>query len=252
MDLEQRVQVLEKEVELLKSEIQALLLDMQEYLLSQAHPELRGENPVPQRHTPEPEHQNGYARTEQPHNPTAATSRPQPTAAQHHMQSQQAPVRSDVQVDTDSSPTKREAFNSPTLPAVSQVTRGASLEKLEEWTMHKLKRHGSDRTRELLNRYMIDGSLDPEQYDGAMRIIERYGAAADKMHAAAIEREARNTQAKSQVKPPRTSIPQRHAASQQPDDHDDEPAATKTNLVLRLIAGVHNAGIGIGRRTDDG
>ncbi|MCC7446396.1 MAG: hypothetical protein IT324_03220 [Anaerolineae bacterium] len=44
MDLEQRVQVLEQEVQVLKNQIQATLLEMQEYLLTNAHPSLRAED----------------------------------------------------------------------------------------------------------------------------------------------------------------------------------------------------------------
>jgi len=44
MDLEQRVQVLEQEVQVLKNQIQATLLEMQEYLLTNAHPTLRAED----------------------------------------------------------------------------------------------------------------------------------------------------------------------------------------------------------------
>lgn len=223
MDLEQRVEILEKEVELLKGEIQALLLDMQDYLLSQAHPELRGELPV----------QAVHPVAQPPASPTAPEQQPPAVPSPPPVRAVPAPPQPNV-----SDPDDTDLGTSPTLPGSAMFTDTKSPEKLQEWTMHKLKRSGSTRTREVLNRYLVNGRLSAEQYEGAMQIVERYGEAADKMRA------SRTTE----TPPPAPPIANPKPRSSNAKDESNE----QTNLVLRLIAGVHNAGIGVTRRQRNG
>jgi hypothetical protein len=269
MNLETRVEILEKEVEILKGEIQALLLDMQDHLLSQAHPELRGVNAVSPEATqtqqmtpitmmptmpiqqpylsPRPVQEQGRPCTQQSRpmarlgNNGASRSKRQPVARDTEPRSQPEPepdlslstqIEAEPPVIQQPKPESRDYDaddTSPTLPAASIFAKGVSDDKLRAWTRHKLGRHGSSRTRDMLKRYVVEGRINVDQHEMAMDEVERFERYADRELGNNTGDAFAMTAASGNGK-----VPERG------------------NIILRLIAGVQNAGIGMSRRGEDG
>lgn len=284
MNLEDRVQILEKEVQLLKGEIQALLLDMQEYLLNQTHPELRtvnSEQPAPNRR----ETTRDTQELQRVQVPAEADNAPYPQQAHDVPPVHPTPdIRDTQRIDRDDRihqgiphQTARESSNhvpsvTPPQPEVQKRTtttrqrehkhppsRDADApngwasditetqqwlptHKLESWALRKLNKYGAQRTRKLVEHHASEGNLDEEQVGLLMQFIDLY--------------ELKHRSAPSiPPTPPSASDHQTVSvpAPQAPEDVEIEfQDENKSNLILRLIAGVQNAGIGITRRNPDG
>lgn len=210
MDLEKRVQVLEKEVHILKGEIQALLLDMQDYLLNQTHPELRGITP----------------QTQQQYREDDATQPNPPNSLRY--EAAEADVPATIEVETEPAP-----------PAKAKDKNGwIPYHKLEAWTLQKLREQGVPYTRKAVDHHAMQGKFDPEYYDSIMQFIDLYELKLQSQREATVPSKAAVTQSS------RSKLSHK---AKQPKSHSNDG---ESNLILRLIAGVQNAGIGITRRDD--
>jgi hypothetical protein len=277
MNLEQRVQALEQELEILKHQIQATLLDIREQLLNATYPELRSEeaygsekiaqdtnpskpirqivvNPEIVRASSEDSAPTVQVRRvslqdvdEQP--PSRPTPPPAPTRVQQHLlddleadySAPLAPInrnraaeydRSDdtlhyppvrrVTVDNTPLPFTQSEEDAPPIVAQTELLGKAdwdTLELLEDWVTRKIKQFGPKHTRELIKAYADQGHFD--------------------MRMKAILLQLASIISSEDGTPP-APVPQ-----------EEEELPQKT--ILRLIAGLQNAGItSNGRRKPNG
>jgi hypothetical protein len=257
MDLEQRVTELEQEVQVLKSQIQAILLDIQEQVLTNTYPNLRaegaiaeppGRNPGPIRtvslsqddmaDTPPEPAESGMPRVRkvslndlQNAEPRVAPARncPEPpppspkTAAEPAMPSA-APVTANR---------RRDAGSAHPNSGGSRQLNGEEVARLKQWVIRKLEKHGLSATEDLIKSYVANQRI-PEELEPVLL------------------RHAARQAARVAAPPPSPPASQPSAPPPAPDrdlpdfmeDEDDE----RTNVVLRLIAGIQNAGVGKWRK----
>lgn len=259
MDLEKRVELLEKEVQLLKGEIQALLLEMQDYLLTQAHPQLRGVTPEKEEQLPNPKVRTVPAAPAADHSefdtepdvPSSAKKtqvarqvQEEPTRTappRRSMPAQQPPNRRVAQAPT------RNIEETQPIPPKARRDGWIPPHKLEEWATRKLKKYGVEQTRQIINQQAIQGNIEADQYDMLMQFVDLYELKHRPADADTFEDEpnaAKTVPNRSKLRTPSDD------AAEQSTPPDDVEA--KSSLILRLIAGVQNAGIGITRRSDNG
>jgi hypothetical protein len=268
MELEQRVQMLEQELEILKSQIQATLLDIQEQLLTNAYPSLRsddtpndggygggGGTPNAPRNDSQSSKQESFANVrrvtfdddgdafETPDPPQAQVL---PAAPRPKMQVQPPAPRQEV-VETDWS----------------------TLSELEEWTTEKVNEMGPRRTRKLIEMHYRKGHFDDDVKEmllGLISLYEEESAPSNPKPAPVVK--ARPASPQPAPKPARREQPaprQQARPAPQPsadtrptqpapprDAAPDDEAMDPQNLVLKLIAGVQNAGAGVTRRKKNG
>ncbi|MBZ0275990.1 MAG: hypothetical protein K8I60_07595 [Anaerolineae bacterium] len=247
MDLEKRVQELEQELLILKNQIQTTLLDIQEQLLTQTYPALRSSAPTQPAAVPMPE---------STHHPVAPVSSYTP------------PPVNDSPADTGTIKVRKVSLND-VLPQVQEPPRQPEPEyELDEvddtdqyrrWVMEQLQETGVKRTRDLIRNYAQEGLIPPEIRDELLQITAQY--AAQNQPKPAAPRPQRQPSANSErTRPQRPAqkqpqqpvataakpAPQRQPKPQRPP----EPVIVEEeeghhNLVLRLIAGVQNAGAGV-------
>jgi hypothetical protein len=125
----------------------------------------------------------------------------------------------------------------------------ASLELLEEWTKKRVYELGVQRTRGLIRDYEQQGRFNAEIRDALLQlvtIIEADEAPAYTSHPRLPANPKTNLPGERPTQPSRPRQLAEYCV-----DPGDEADATQ-NLVLRLIAGVQNAGAGITRRKKDG
>lgn len=265
MDLEQRVETLEQELQILKNQIQTTLLDIQEQLLTNAYPSLRAEDMMPESTTP-PSSKNGA--------PITTLSFNAPRDEFHGGMSednQSVPSVRQVSlndlgpVDETRKPTVPKAGPTPQ-PTASDNEHWQNIEALEEWATDKMKTIGLKRTKKLVKMYAEQGHFSAEEEQTLLQFVSlfeheqrqnsRAKDAAPQRKAQAAERPARSkpaTNSTSPVKQMQTAEktrPVRPAKPVAPPPPETAPEDeifddSETNLVLKLIAGVQNAGAGV-------
>jgi len=252
MESEQRIQALEQEVQILKTQIQSILLDIQTHLLTNAYPALRGHHTAGSS-TEDEEDDDEYDRA--------------------------APAPKVRKVSLNAAPAKQEKVLPPVSPAEPMM---ASLDEQQGWVLENIQNLGINRTRELIESYTQKRRFSPEVSDTLMRFTDMYAAAAETptipSRPAGMPTVKAVTKAPQQpvkprasqptvapmpvaqpVKPaqkvsnakPKPAAPIAQPVVQQPSRPVEAPAAQEnedgepSSLVLRLIAGVQNAGAGV-------
>jgi hypothetical protein len=289
MNLEQRVQALELEVQVLKSEIQATLLDIREQLLNNTYPALRGDESSPA--SGSAPSQPAVARppdSSNPSVPTAANVRqvslrdieapdtaeateqrvasvysapPEVTALPlRPINGSSDPYTSEIPGDppvrsrphSDDRGISREQRHAaepeasalpfltsmddspPFIPQSELLTEAdwASLALLESWTSRQVQESGARRTRELIQMYAVQGRFDARIRDALLQLVTIVSEDGELPTAL-----------------PGTRAPTRSATDSQTAAQGDLPPQ---NMILKLIAGVQNAGTHTGRRKKRG
>jgi hypothetical protein len=246
MELEQRVKALEQEVEILKNQIQATLLDIREMLLTSAYPSLRAgdaeKQTEPKRPARAAQPAQGPSQGETPDeapivrkvaldNAQAESSATQARAAGPVKAVRQAAQPEEDEADeSDHKPVVRKvSLNDEQTPTTAyqnskaRSTFDPEQANLEAWVRNKVEQVGVDRTWELIQLYTQKGHITSEIRDTLLQALAPYAE---------------------QTEPER---PQRRVALP-PTDEDEEPGDNTQRMVLRLIAGVQNAGVGLARR----
>ena len=280
MDLEQRVQALEQELEILKNQIQSILLDVQEQVLSNTYPGLHsgekangGNNTPPPPPAPRPEPE-GYARPQAPVRKMSANS-------DYDMDDQMPSRPMDRPMQTSTfEPEYRQDFQ----PDYQQDQRHnwQKMGELEEWAINKIESVGVQDTADLIRAYTVKGRMTPEERDAlldflALHVTNYPDAPTQPTRPASFDVAAR---ARQDARATKAAAPanKSHAASSKPmktvhaEPEHDKPASksgrangkrnakvqpkdtnAESSVVLRLIAGVQNAGAGVKwRKNDDG
>lgn len=245
MNLEQRVQALEQEVELLKAQIQATLLDIQEQLLNNAYPTLRAESPV----LP------AASISEQP------SVAPPPVKRVVIAESQPDDDFEDDEPD-DEMPVVRKApvTETPTQPSVPEqrdwmVSEVGSQRdsnardwiELEEWVSQKVEKLGIARTRELIDLYGREQRFTRQERVLLMQFVDIYDDGEQKPLDAPAPKKTRKQptivpQTRAVVEEIRTELREKRAQTNGQKTLPQEELSEHQGLVLRLIAGILNAG----------
>jgi hypothetical protein len=220
MSLEKRVEELEKEVALLKAQIQTTLLDIQEHLANQAYPALRGD---------EPEHSS---------TPNRNGRKPQPDwepqdASRTLMKSPLRQVRisdDDLPIDPDP-PTQPDVVRAKKIPAAAPEPIPAPRPSAPHQPAAPARPHNGQRQAPAPQRPAAQSNGRP---------APKPQAAPQPKPQPAAPRPTQKTPAltKAALQPPaRNRSTAEHARIEE-----------QNTLVLRLIAGIHNAGAGITKK----
>ena len=278
MNQEQQIERLEQEVQILKNQIQATLLEIQEHLLTHTYPALRSD--VAEHPEPEPALPASRSKVEwvaEPHSQQPAQSPRMQSIPAAKLETREWPKPSwddspeppavrkvasltDLMAHEDDEPTPavtRQAakLSSPTLRpnTVSEPVReqrGAStgpfpiapvedpphivepdqalLELLEDWTHKRVKDMGAHQARQLIWDYADEGRFNVNVRDALLRLVSINEMESGNGH----RPDSRELDAYF--------------------DDEGENKAVLQGVVLRLIAGVQNAGAGFSRRKKDG
>jgi hypothetical protein len=247
MELEQRVQALEQELQILKNQIQVMLLDIQEQVLSNTYPDLRsGESPAQD---------------------NRSVSRPEPEVEVHKRPS--TPVHK-VSFD-DFAAEENPVSPRPSVKSNNQAT-WQGMAGLEAWVSEKIETVGLQETIDLIHMYATNGRFSPEVQDSLLQFAAFKGnqypadtptqpsrsavfntapVASPKPPAkkAAPVRSVPASPAPQSVAPPKASTPAKPVNKKKvakPKVEEPKPAEDGShNIVLKLIAGVQNAGAGV-------
>lgn len=249
MEHERRVEALEQEVEILKSQIQAVLLDIHELLLTNRYPALRAEDApvspaaeVVRKATPQ---------TVTIDDPVADSSEKKDSLL----------IRKMTALD--------ETQPAPAVPAVERAPftqqidhpNWSTLNEIEMWVNERIGQMGTARTQKLIEFYAQKGRISrPVQL-----MLTSLVAAYEEQHPTPARQTPTAPAAKAKKQPAKPAAkPGRAAASNnghKPSARQPAPPpaaapelseAEESSLILRLIAGVHNAGAGISRRRNHG
>lgn len=269
MDLEQRVQALEQELQILKNQIQVTLLDIQEQLLSNTYPGLRSgdapqqSNPASSRVSPEPE---------EPGRPAAPVRKVSFSALGDEQTSaaQTPPTISQSQSSNHNwqAMAELEAWASEKIEAIGVEQTGELIE------MYATKGRFNEDTRDILLEFvalygrnqqeLVTRPTRPAPFETAPRSPQggRTQATAGNPVQPSQSKSVKAAPAQKPVKPAPVQPPAQAATAQpkaakpkakQPPAKvtivaKASPAADKRkdrNVVLKLIAGVQNAGAGV-------
>ncbi|MFN8375907.1 MAG: hypothetical protein U0694_23920 [Anaerolineae bacterium] len=260
MNTDKRVEALEQEIALLKAQIQTILLDIQEQLLTNAYPTLRAEDVTP----PQPpnsnfdnpnvrkvtsenfqgNNSNGQARvqpsTRQDHGPRDSLSDdPDQTRWQN-------PLRQ-MHLTEDPMEEQDQADNFPVVRNVGKAQRAD--------VQHYAARPAPQSARQTEVPYTPAHATPTGQpkkpVANESRMSQPVKAAAQP---SVQEPSTKQPKPKTQPKSPPKKAPQssklvNKKPQQEASKNDNEPQ--KSNMVLRLIAGVQNAGAGITRKKNN-
>ena len=239
MELEQRVQALEQEIEILKNQIQVTLLEIQEQVLNNTYPELRESTPrpapAPQRAVLMPEPEVEYEPEPVYQTRSVSTVEPgfEPPANGHAQNGNHTIKVRQVETVGEAPPPRRRAAAPqmpPPSPQAVEETDWVNRVRLEEWTRAKLEKLGPKNTRKLLRQHVNEGRITAEVAQSLEPVIELYEASG-------------SGKDKKGVKPQRQpEIPQEPDTTVTQNSAEDD---SQQNLVLRLIAGINNAGAGV-------
>ena len=265
MDLEKRVEALEQEVEILKNQIQATLLDIQEQILTNAYPSLRSGTSTtadglrgPDETRPSP------IKTFRPHEETGSDTPPM-----------NGVTMTDVRkVSLDA--LDRAPAPAPVAESQAKPVDWSTMDELEEWLSVKVEKIGPERTRQLIHMYHENGRFEADMVDTLIRFVDLYDGESNRPFE--VEQAARpspppapqprpSAAPKPQARPRKAVAGPRKAASTQqttaspkpvvapktehheaaPADaaESKEPVSEERATVLRLIAGIYNAGAGV-------
>jgi hypothetical protein len=259
VDLEKRVQVLEQEVQVLKNQIQATLLDIQEQILTNTYPSLRAESALAAGNSV-----SAPATVSTPQaNLSPAETTPAPVVKKVSLESP-LPIQESAPPHTTHPPAPLPAVL-PDAPPVPDIDWD-SLAQVEEWVANRVEKMGTRRTRKLIEMYLGEGRFPLRTAEALLRLVsvfEEEGGASP----SPFEEEPVFQQYPA---PPVMPVPGSEQAIYpepagyfggsngsepvspfivQPDEKELEPPQ---NLILRLIAGVQNAGIRSTRKKNHG
>lgn len=254
MESEQRIQALEQEVQILKTQIQSILLDIQAHLLTNAYPALRGHHTESGASSEEDEDDDEYDRASRP--PKTKKSSGNGTGKAEKQSKAEKPVKA----------SKVEKALPPVRPAEPMM---ASLDEQQEWVLENIQNLGVEGTRELIESYTQKRRFSPEVSDTLMRFTDMYAAAAEEQTLPSRPA-GMPTIVKAVTAPPAKPVKTKAQPAPQPVQAAPkimpsnlktvaaEPSPTKSaaneagidensssSIVLRLIAGVQNAGAGV-------
>ncbi len=283
MDLEKRVETLEKEVQVLKAQIQASLLDIQDQLLTHAYPALRAENSAPPSGNPAASAMPPITFVSA--NPGAMPAAPlpapvadepgtlsvrkvslrdlapsddddeetvlEPPRRKERSESRATPARSDRR-QSDREESDRRQSDRMRAPEPAQPDSNGhdapvdteTMARLEEWTMGKVDKYGLARTQQIIQKYADQGRLTAELEARMLRFARLYASSKPQQPPAAQQPPARPASPQNRAtQPERPTLPVRPPAPPEPpaDAKDDDNAG----VVLKLIAGIQNAGAGV-------
>lgn len=249
MNLEQRVQQLEQELEILKNQIQTTLLEIQDRMLTQTYPMLRTAEdrpstpaaasatptPQPQPNTPRPpllavpdEPSDGDVKVRRVN---LEELRREPTPA-----AQTAPVMPPTAPPPPPRPSRKaqQALSSiqPPVKGVDWTT----LADLETWVQEKLIQLGTQRTRELIEMYAEQERFTRKIEKALLKFIDQHE---EQHHTVMNSKQRRTRTAEVPAVTVNAAAPPAPRADAAPEDHETR------NVVLRLIAGVNNAGANV-------
>ncbi len=114
----------------------------------------------------------------------------------------------------------------------------ASLALLESWAEQKVAQIGTKRTKDLIRAYASEGRFDAKMKDALLQLVTIIDSEDERAQAAASAQE-----------PPVSSRASKRAAPAQASSESDP---LSQHLILKLIAGVQNAGTKNGRRKNHG
>ena len=243
MDLERRVQVLEQEVEILKNQVQETLLDIQEKVLTQTYPSLRAEDNVTSNHQDERsggfQRQEDYANNDIPvrqvHANQVQTKPPESVSQPVNQHRQKV-----VSLDAFSSGHRQNGANALQPDPVEDVD-WERLEVLERWTLNKIERIGVNKTYKLLKSYLEQGRIDRNTFEALVAVVKLYSKPRNKKPAQPTQKPVQRPSAQHRPRPRQKPTP-----SEEDEDNGNH------NLILRLIAGVSNASVGMSKGKKNG
>jgi hypothetical protein len=263
MNAEQRIQALEQELEILKNQIQVSLLDIQEYLLTNAYPALRSDAGQP------------------PVNNTNVVDQRALSVSSVEVNTEKS--ERDPKASRGAS---TEGTHTPQM--VKQAT--PSLAELQRWAMQQIGKMGVEGTQELIRMYAQHRHFTPETADTLLDFTDLYKASNEATlpsrpagmvipaRSVAPQPKAQSTGAR-QTAPAKPSAPPKSNADQNtsplkkvaktvvrktqemiraappapPEPPADQRDDLSSSTVLRLIAGIQNAGAGVRwKKKEDG
>jgi hypothetical protein len=251
MNLEQRVMALEQEVELLKAQIQTTLLDIQEQMLNQAYPVLRGDEPsrtaslaaAPEVTAPPMASPIQKIRLAEP---TA-----EPTAEPAAFENDDNAVP-DVSMFRRLVPTEEPppAFEWAEPTANTREANPYDWIELESWVSQKVEKLGIERTRELIRLYAQQERFSEQERDLLMQFVDIYeGAERPSLPKTAAPKPKFPNgngsivpQTRAVVAEIREELRQNQGAAHTQTENSIEKLSDQQGLMLRLIAGILNAG----------
>lgn len=258
MNLEQRVQALEQEVELLKAQIQATLLDIQEQLLNNTYPTLRAEGTSVQAQ-PAPEVRAAPPATALPiKRVTLTESEPDDDLAVEEDVQQIPVVRKKVQLEEPTQPSLPERTERPARqvriePTVTDQPDESlhDWNELENWVSQKVETMGIKRTRELIDLYARQERFTRQERELLMQFVDIYDDDEEQQQTVIPTSFSRTPsseplkiapQTRAVVEDLRAELREKRAKSNRKQEIRPEDLSEQQGLMLRLIAGILNAG----------
>lgn len=234
MDLEQRVQLLEQELEILKNQIQHTLVDIQETVLSQTYPSLRAEVSAP------------VVELRPVETPILSTITSNDSPSQNGNSKGPVPP-----TDATSPIVRRVSFGDITHPPDQQTvpmrrkSEKSPAQRLETWAIKRINRIGVEQTRWQVYQYADQGRVSAKARDYLLNFIDRHGLrVADNAHADWLLITDANTTTPRQSNRAVKSRKAKSTSRARSSRNNEDPTGDSKNLVLRLIAGIYNAGSG--------
>lgn len=216
MNLERRVKDLEQEVAILKGQIQETLLEIHDKLLTNQYADLRtADNRPGQRPMIQPPASQTPKFDQVPRNHEHAPNSKVVTLKDFVENATLPDADEEGDLDSD--------FASP--------VDWDQLEKSEEWALRVAKRVGFQNTRELIQNMMADGQITEANGHALLKSLKLYARRVSDQRRAKREGQ----------EPEHVANTMQKKSTAQDDDDDDENV--NRNLILRLIAGVGNAGM---------
>lgn len=215
MNLERRVKDLEQEVAILKGQIQETLLEIHDKLLTNQYADLRTAENRPTHPMIQP--------------PAAQTPKHDTAPRKHdHAPNSKVVTLKDF-VENATLPDADQDVNQDDDLDITGALDWDQLEKSEEWALRVAKRVGFQNTRELIQNMMAEGQITEANGRALLKYLKLYA-----------RRVADQRRAKREGHEPEQDELARQKKSTAQDDEDEN---VSRNLILRLIAGVGNAGM---------
>lgn len=275
MSQEKRIEILEKEVEVLKNQIQGILLDIREQLLTNTYPTLRAEN-LANANVTESANKRMIPAFDVPQDNFEAD---------HDSSNGAMPAVNRVTLDSlqQSRMQERPVQHAPMNAPQSKKNENNRFIEIEQWLDDQLQLHGPDYAREIVHQHAMEGRLSQGEYESLLGTIEIYENRMSITPQFAVDesefidppawlqevnkpkRKKPATQSKKSQQPrpvaetsvTKPSKPATKSAQSKPKTApaappQKEPSAVSkdeddqdNSVVLRLIAGIQNAGAGI-------
>lgn len=285
-EIDQRVQALEQELQILKNQIQSILLDLQEQVLSNTYPALRAGDNQPPAATPSPR-----PRPDADDNSRAAATVRTMSFDDLGDDDDEDDAPPPPKATSKASKQQKNSNNRNNKNTTNNASQWQAMSELEDWANKKIEQIGAQDTLELINTYAAKGRFSPDEADALMdyvslhvshtetptqptppnRPFEFAARPPQNARAQSVYAPAQPTEPPAPAKPPKKGFkaapptpapePAQPLQSTQPtpdvsaqsEKPEEEPKKRESqNLVLRLIAGVQNAGAGVKWGKNDG